>query len=84
MTVEIEINIHDAIEFVESRGYKCIDIREYDNLIDTEEIIWQLECKGYYISKPHIAEAIERLDKYVIKNSLNNIQIDELLDKILL
>lgn len=83
-----DFNWSDIEDYVESQGYTIVDSKDYDNLLDridaddTQELIEAIEYHGYTVRKSN--NRIDELLDYIEKNKLNNIQIDDLLDKILL
>lgn len=83
-----DFDFSDIEDYVESQGYTIVDSKDYDNLLDridaddTQELIEAIEYHGYTVRKSN--NRIDELLDYIEKNKLNNIQIDDLLDKILL
>ena len=89
LDVEVEIdlskfNLKHLIEYIEGEGYVVIPDNERDDLIDatdTDALIEELECHGYWVRKGN--SKLKALEEYIINNKLNDIQIDELIEKIL-
>ena len=83
-----DFNWSDIEDYVESQGYTIVENKDYDDLLDridaddTQELIEAIEYHGYTVRRSN--NRIDELLAYIDKYKLNNIQIDELLDKILL